>query len=221
MSDQPMPPMTPQMQPAQPPGPLKTGLAVTTLVLGIVSLLACPLLGIVAIITGIIAINQVSSAAHLHGGKRMAIAGLVCGVASIVGFPMWVWILVPGLSSVKEASLRTVCQANLKGIAVAVSIYQYDHPGQIGSPFDYLIAQGDVPPKQFICPSSGLSTSNYVYVPVDLNDPNVSADTVMLYEPKTNHGGEGGNVIFADGHAEFVKGDDYDRLIAGLPPPGP
>ena len=79
MSDQPMPPMTPQMQPAQPHGPLKTGLAVTALVFGIVSLFVCPLLGIVAIITGIIAINRASSAPHLHGGKGMAIAGLVCG----------------------------------------------------------------------------------------------------------------------------------------------
>ena len=39
-------------------------------------------------------------------------------------------------------------------------------------------------------------------------------------DPPVRHG-DGTNVAFADGHAEFLEGYDYDRLIQDLPPSGP
>ena len=48
-------------------------------------------------------------------------------------------------------------------------------------------------------------------------DPGTDPRTVIAYEPKSNHGNEGGNVAFADGHVEFIKGQRYDDLIGNLP----
>ena len=153
MSDQPMPPMTPRMQTAQPQGPVKTGLAVTTLVLGIVSLFVCLLLGIVAIITGIIAINRASSAPHLHGGRGMAIAGLVCGSVSLLLTPVCVSILLPSLSRARELSKQLVCQSNMNGIETAMRIYQDDFPGQGVPSFDVFVSEGLLEPDHLLCPS--------------------------------------------------------------------
>lgn len=65
-----------------------TGLAVASLVLGIVGIVTdccCwpvgATLGIAAIITGFLALNQVKEGTG--GGKGMATAGLICGIAAI------------------------------------------------------------------------------------------------------------------------------------------
>ena len=52
---------------------MQTGLAVTAMVVGLFSLMSCPLIGIVAIIMGIVALNRTSrepqrcSIAHFNG----------------------------------------------------------------------------------------------------------------------------------------------------------
>ena len=61
------------------------------------------------------------------------------------------------------------------------------------------------------CPSSGLEKYNYVLVSLPGSDQPIDGRTVILYEPKSNHG-DGGNFLFTDGHASFVRGREYDRL---------
>ena len=190
MSDAPTPPFAPGPGPVvHPAGPLKTGLAVTALVLGILGLLMCIPAGIVAIVLGIIALNRAGSQPDRYGGRGMAIGGLVCGGASVllvVPMLLLVSILLPSLSR--------------------------------GWPtLDWLAAAGELTEQQLICPSSGLDTSNYVVVPPPPGEESRGPRRVVMYEPKSNHGDEGGNIVFADGHASFVKGDEYDRLISQLP----
>jgi len=73
-----------------------SGLAIASMVCGICSLVLSwvPglgfLLGILAIIFGIVAISQTGKDPSL-GGRGMAIAGLVCG---IVGMVIWVVLLI-------------------------------------------------------------------------------------------------------------------------------
>lgn len=79
-----------------------------------------------------------------------------------------------------------------------------------------LVEQGQLPHEVMNCPSSGSSTSNYVFIPrSDMTTRDYR--TVIAYEPKSNHG-DGGNFLYADGHVAFVKGDAYDRLAAEIEP---
>jgi hypothetical protein len=69
--------------------PPSTGLAITSMVLGIVGIVfdcCCwpvgAALGIAAIITGVIGLNKVKDGSG--GGKGMAMTGLICGIAAIL-----------------------------------------------------------------------------------------------------------------------------------------
>jgi prepilin-type processing-associated H-X9-DG protein len=193
------------------------GLAITTLILGILGLVMCPLAGIAAIMTGIVALTRISREPSRYGGRGMAIGGLVCGGASVVVGPMCIAILVTSLSQARELSKRIVCQANMKRIVTMSNLYATEYPGQGQDILDLAVKAGHLAEKELICPSSGLEVSNYVLVRYPAEGPPLESDAVIMYEPKSNHGGEGGNIVFADGHASFVRGAEYDRLIRKLP----
>jgi uncharacterized C2H2 Zn-finger protein len=65
--------------------------ATAALTVGVLSLLTfCfPILGIVAILLGVRAIQKANSLGPQRTGRSMAIAGIVCGVLSITAFAVW------------------------------------------------------------------------------------------------------------------------------------
>ncbi len=224
MSDQPIPP-TPPTRPPQPhvdypPAgePVQTGMAVAALVLGVAGLTIFPVVGaIAAIVMGIVALNRISNEPRRYGGRGMAVGGLVCGGVGIIMIPimaLMLSILLPSLSRARELSKRLVCASNIKGIGTTIKIYMHEHPGEGVSTLEWMVEQGMVAERQLICPSSGLATSNYIYV----SSPAGPVDNlaVAMYEPKSNHGGEGGNFLFADDHTTFIRVPEYDRLIKDL-----
>lgn len=87
MSDVTPPPSPPPAPPAPPPRQQTNGLAVASLVLGILSLLSfftiVPpfIMGGLAVIFGIIGLSKAKQGAP---NKGLAIAGLICGAAGIV-----------------------------------------------------------------------------------------------------------------------------------------
>jgi prepilin-type processing-associated H-X9-DG protein len=216
MADLPTPPHMPGFSSPMPPA-RQTGLAVATLVLGIIGLVACLPAGIIAIVTGIIALVRIGNQPHRYGGKEMAIAGLVCGCVSLITFPMCLSILLPSLSRARELSKRLVCASNMKAIGTAMHLYADDFGEEGEIEIDWLVEQGYLTHEP-ICPSSDLEVSNYILVrhPADEQMDN---RTVILYEPKSNHGEEGGNFLFADGHVMFHGAEEYDELVAGITSP--
>lgn len=216
MTDQPTPPTQSPGSYASVAEPVKTGLAVVTLVLGILGVTFCAPLGIVAIVTGIIALKRISKEPRRYGGRGMAIAGLTCGCVSPVMMLLLVSILLPSLSRARELSKRLVCASNMKGIGTTLMIYANDHPGQGVPTLDYLVAQGEITAKQLICPSSGVNTTNYVVV--TNTEGVVDNRTPFMYEPLSNHGDEGSNILFADGHVTFVRVPEYEDLMKAVSP---
>ncbi len=154
------------------------------------------------------------STPHECGGSgprrrpRIKLAIIVFVVAYVL------WIGVHAIINARELQLRMICGANLKGIGAAFKFYSLEGWDGKMPAVEWLIARGCVEPRQAICPSSNLSQSNYVLVP-PLTDGPINDRTVIAYEPRSNHR-DGGNAVFADGHAEFLRGDDYDGLVAAL-----
>ncbi|WP_454301100.1 DUF4190 domain-containing protein [Salana multivorans] len=115
-------PQQPALAAPQQPGPVQYGpyqavyaikppttpLAVTALILGIAGLVFVwvpwlpVLLGIAALVLGVLGMRKVAASPTPLGGKGLAIAGIVCGSAAIVGGVIGIVILAALAASVNE-----------------------------------------------------------------------------------------------------------------------
>jgi prepilin-type processing-associated H-X9-DG protein len=111
-------------------GPPQNGLAITSLVLGILSCVACFFTGIPAIICGHIAYSRSRRSPAQHGGGGMAIAGLVLGYLSLISILILPAMLLPALARAKERAQRIACTNNLKQLGIAFKIWSVDHKGE-------------------------------------------------------------------------------------------
>jgi hypothetical protein len=107
-----------------------SGKAKAAMILGIISI-GCPglIFSVLAIIFGIIAINEINRDVRL-GGKGQAMAGIVTGAVSLVLLPvmaLMIAILLPSLGKAREMANRTTCGANQMGIMRAMLIYANDN----------------------------------------------------------------------------------------------
>jgi prepilin-type processing-associated H-X9-DG protein len=139
---------------------------------------------------------------------RVKLAIIILVVAYVL------WIGLNAAFNARELQRRMVCGSNLKGIGTSFKIYSGEGWDGKTPAVEWLIARGYIEPRQAICPSSGDIHSNYVLVALPPAGP-LDNRTIIAYEPRSNHR-DGGNAVFADGHAEFLRGDDYDRLVAAL-----
>jgi Domain of unknown function (DUF4190)/GYF domain 2 len=80
--------------------PPTSGLAISSLVCGIVALVTCLVfVGIPAVICGHMALNQIANSPTLMVGRGMALAGLVCGYLSSLIFLSFVGLIIFGIAN--------------------------------------------------------------------------------------------------------------------------
>jgi type IV pilus assembly protein PilA len=96
----------------------RTGLAMWSLILGVLSIFTLGCLGIgplVAIVLGIVALVKVSNAPAEYGGKGMAIGGLVTGALSLVLIPIFIGVIGMVAAIAIPSVLRARVSANEAG----------------------------------------------------------------------------------------------------------
>lgn len=139
--------------------------------------------------------------------RRSRLALVVVAFVAIVAF-----IFTPAILEWRNPSNRVVCANTLKSIMAAWKLHAPESLPPGVSWTEWLVQNGHVPRNETICPASGLDVSNYIlvtYSPEHL----VDNATIIAYEPKSNHGGKGGNFVYADGHGMFVRVPEYDELV--------
>jgi hypothetical protein len=119
----------------------KTGLAVTSLVLGILSLVCLGIfLGIPAVILGHIAYSRSRKQPDEYGGGGVAIAGLVTGYLSIVTTLVLAAMLLPALAHAKNRAQLISCQSQMMQIGMAMRVWEGDNGDRF--PFNVSTNQG-------------------------------------------------------------------------------
>ena len=199
-------------------GQLSQGMAIGSLVCGIVGL-GCLPVGIVGIVLGIVALVRISREPNRYKGTGMAVGGICTGVVGLLtSAALMIAVTLPSLSRARELSKRTICAANLRAIGSAILQYAADE-NNVDAAFpddlNKLVTAGSVTSQQFTCPSDALSANSYHYIP-GYSVTNVDPAQVIMYEDPGIHGGEGGNVLFADGHVTFEKSQQLQKLIDAI-----
>ena len=185
----------------QPPvfAPKTSALAITSLVLGILSIFTCGLTMIPAIICGIIALNKIKQSGGTLTGQGQAVAGLVIGGVSLLMVPIMAAMLLPAVAAAREKARQVQCANNERQIALAYQMYTDEHAGKRPQTLDDLRKYVGTD-KVFYCPSaSDKSAPSYQLI------PGTKPDDVILRENPVNHHGRGGNVTYGDGHVEFQR----------------
>lgn len=119
-------PASPYAAYANPAKP-KQGLAIASLVIGIVGLAIC-LLGLLGSIPGLIcgikAVKQANRNPMEYGGKGMAIAGIVINSLLLLGIPIVAAIAIPNLLAARKAANEAAAIGTIRTISSAEATYQ-------------------------------------------------------------------------------------------------
>lgn len=145
-------------------------------------------------------------------------------------------ILLPSLNKAREAANRVKCASNLRQIGIGILLYANENKGKYPPDLGTLVSGGELTPEVFICPTSGTmppprpgnpadranwekqvatwvnDNSDYVYLGKGLNST-AGADTVVVHEKPGSHNNYGMNILFGDGHVEWMITPEAMRAI--------
>jgi Domain of unknown function (DUF4190) len=223
--------------PPLPNRPGKTsGLAITSLVLGILTPFSCGLTALFGLAFGIIALVTVKRSGGTLRGEGIALAGIiVSAILPILMIPILAAMLLPALAAAKQRAQTINCVNNEKILALAVRMYVDDHTNHFPAAAtwcDAIKTNPSVSDRSFKCPATATGASRCDYgfnAALDgMDESKVDPQTVMLFESDGGwnaHGGpesmvtpaRQGNgrvyvVALADGSVEQIRQSEVNNL---------
>jgi hypothetical protein len=208
-----------------------SGLAVTSLVLGILGMFSCGLTAIFGLILGIIAVTKVKNSRGALTGFGIALAGLIVSAVALFMIPIFAAMLLPALAAAKQKAQEINCVNNEKQLALAVRIYSNDHANHFPPAATWCdaITTTAGSDKVFKCPAANSgSRCDYGFnAKLDgLDESKINPQTVELFEADAGWNANGGSelmigkprharmfvVAFADGSVHQLKESDLNTL---------
>ena len=202
----PTPTMPPPYAGGMPYAPQTSGLAVASMILGILGLFALGLTSLPAVICGHVSLSQIKRSAGRLGGQGMAIAGLVTGYLSMALFALVIvgvlaGIALPVFSTVQERGKEVKSLAMAKQIGLGCKLYAADNNGKFPKTLEELVPDFLSDKHLFVCPLDRTqSPMGYDYFGGTDDDPH----RVLLQSKATTHDGKR-VVIHVDNSGEMLK----------------
>jgi prepilin-type processing-associated H-X9-DG protein len=139
--------------------------------------------------------------------------------SAIYAEPVLISILLPSLNRAREQANRVKSASNLRQIGLAAMMYANDHQGQFPPDLATMVKKEDLTPSVFINPRTDTTPppagnadanaewveehSDYVWLGKGKNANKVTPQTWLAHE-KLEGNNDGINVLFGDGHVEFM-----------------
>lgn len=151
------PPAIPGAPSSVPPPPRRTsGLAVSSLVLGILGFISCGITALVGLILGIVSLVQIKKGKVV--GKGLAITGIVLSTLALLAAPVVLGLLFREAQKGKFGGRNNNnCEYNLKQIGLAARMYALDHGNTFPTNFTSL-SNDLMSPKALVCNGDLLKT---------------------------------------------------------------
>jgi Domain of unknown function (DUF4190) len=224
MDNQSAPPPLPVTAPAK-----TSGMAVTSLVLGVLGMFTCGLTALIGLILGIVAIVKVQNSGGKLKGFGLALAGTIVSGIFLLIIP--VAMLHPALTAAKRKAQIINCAYNEKQLAMAMRTYAGDHNNQLPHAKTWCddIKAAVGPEKVFKCPAADSNNRcDYAFnAKLDGMDASkINPQTVMIFESDGGWNASGGPesmisqsrharifaVAFADGSVQLLRESQIGTL---------
>jgi hypothetical protein len=219
------PPATPALPTAAPATPSKTsGLAVSSLVLGVLGVFTCGITALIGLILGIIAMVKVSNSRGALRGNGIALAGIIVSGIFLLMIPIFAAMLLPALAAAKQKAQAINCVSNEKQLALAVKIYSNDNTNHFPPATTWcdVIKTSVGSERVFKCVAANSSSRcDYAFnARLDgLDESKIAPNTVMIFESDGGWNANGGPeqmigkprharvfvVAFADGSVQQLR----------------
>jgi prepilin-type processing-associated H-X9-DG protein len=151
-----------------------------------------------------------------------AIFGLIC---------LFLFLTWPHFEGPRPVGHRAMSASNLRQIGQAILLYTNNHQGEYPDSFQTILLNEDITSDVFVSPLRSETPANgpttqatadqmgagghvsYIYLGGRLSVHAVTPNTIVAYEMIPNAGG-GTNVLFGDGHVEFVGPATAAKIVS-------
>jgi len=212
--------------------PRTSGMAIVSLVIGVVGLLTLVLPILVAAPLAIIAIVQINRSGGRLRGKEIAIATLCLAGVALFVIPVMAAMVFPVFHQARASARKAGCLVNAKQLGMAVQMYLTDWDAfPEGDAWCDTLEEYGVDRRTYRCPSAPGKDSAFAYnsylsgrSPLEVTDPR---RLVAIFESDRRWNAAGGedflpaeprhlggdNYAFADGHAKwFARGETGSQV---------
>jgi prepilin-type processing-associated H-X9-DG protein len=212
-----------------------SGLAIASLILGILGFCTFGLAGIAGLILGIVGLIAISKSAGQLKGGGLAIAGIIVSAISLITLfiVLLMAILMPALAQARHQARTAVSLNNVKQLCLATLLYCDDNEQRF-PPCDNwpdVLKSYYHEPKLLTSPHVPHAVRSYA-MNAKLNGRRISdiserGQTVLFFEARSGSAPDGGRELlpdeprgprgyiigFVDGHVECVPPERLDELI--------
>lgn len=210
--------------------PKTSGMAITSLVLGILGLFSCGVTALVGLVLGIVALVKIRNSQGRLSGNGLAIAGIIVSGIFLVMLPIFAAMLLPALAKAKERAQTITCANNVKQLGLAVRMHATDNNDKLPSAANWcdVIQHYVGSPRPFQCAADTSLRCAFAYNrKLDgLKEGEVNPQTVLFFESSAGWNAAGGPELFsahkhsrtrivvgfADGSVRQLRREELDGL---------
>ena len=125
-------------------------------------------------------------------------------------------VLLPSLNRARETAMRVQSASNLRQIGLAITLYSTDHKGEMPANLEAVKGPYLQSDKVLDSPLGDADGGDYVYLGhegLKINKLGNAGELAIAYDAAALEEGEGTNVLFLDGHVEWLDGVMSHRTI--------